>query len=199
MSPFEFFFSLYGLILGLAVTEVVTGFARVLKASERVRLGYATPMLGVLMLVDLASFWVNAWEHMRDVEVGLPLLLMGLVIAGVYFLAASLVFPDELEAWPSLDAFYDSHKGWVIGGVITANMIADFGITALMTTPHDYFSRVITVGHLGVAAVFLALVIGVALIRDRRINAVLMAGVFALYAHPWTWVGVSSFNDPSGR
>lgn len=189
MSPFEFFFSLYGLILGLSVTEVITGFARVMRRRERIRLGYVTPMLGGMMLIDLASFWVNAWDHMRDIEVGLPLLLLGLVIAGVYFLAASLVFPDDLEAWPSLDDFYDRHKGWVIGGVMTANLIADFGITALMLTPHDYFTRVITVSHLGVAAAFTALVLGIALIRNHRVNAVLMVLVYGMYAHPWAWFG----------
>ena len=189
MSAFEFFFSLYGLILGLSVTEVVTGFARMLKARERIRLGFVTPMLGALLLIDLASFWVNAWANMGAYEVGLPLLLVGLIVAGIYFLAASLVFPDDLASWPSLDAFYDRHKRRVVGGVVAANLINDFGVSALTSTARGYVTQVITWSHLGMAAAFIVLMSGVALVRDHRINAVLLALLYAMYAHPWTWIG----------
>ena len=37
MSAFEFFFSFYGLLLGLSVAELVGGFARVLHERERIR------------------------------------------------------------------------------------------------------------------------------------------------------------------
>ena len=47
MSAFEFFFGFYGLILGLSVVEVVTGFSKVLKQRRRIRIGYLTPMLAL--------------------------------------------------------------------------------------------------------------------------------------------------------
>ncbi len=57
MSAFEFFFSFYGLILGLAVVEVLTGFSRAMRARTRIRLGIVTPLLALFILLDLISFW----------------------------------------------------------------------------------------------------------------------------------------------
>ena len=43
MSAFEFFFSFYGLLLGLSVAAVVGGFANVLHERHRIRFGWLTP------------------------------------------------------------------------------------------------------------------------------------------------------------
>ena len=45
MSAFEFFFSFYGLILGLSVAELLGGFARTLNRNPRPRFGLLTPLL----------------------------------------------------------------------------------------------------------------------------------------------------------
>jgi hypothetical protein len=178
---FEFFFTLYGLILGLAVTEVLGGFARVAKQRHRVRLGYITPMLGLLTLVDLTSFWRGAWERLRGAEVTLPLLLTGLAIAGVYFLAASLIIPDDFEDWPSLDAFFNKHKGWVMGGVLTANLLNEFVITALISTPVDYAVRMLSLRHIVISAIYIGLVCGVAFFRNHKVNAGFLVAMLAMY------------------
>lgn len=54
---------------------------------------------------------------MQTVQPSYLLLVVGLMIAGIYYLAARLGLPDDLDAWPSMDEFYDRHKRWVIGGI----------------------------------------------------------------------------------
>lgn len=65
MEPFELVFATLGLLLGLTITEVLGGFARVLKLkrSERamVRVGWLTPLLGLFVILDLTTFWSLAW------------------------------------------------------------------------------------------------------------------------------------------
>lgn len=63
MSPFEFFFSFYGLLLGFSVAELVGGFARVLHERQIVRFGWPTP-------VDLPARAVQ----LRAADLGLRLL-----------------------------------------------------------------------------------------------------------------------------
>lgn len=46
MSGFEFIFSLFGLLLGLALAEGLGGLSRALKTSHRVRIGWPTALLG---------------------------------------------------------------------------------------------------------------------------------------------------------
>jgi hypothetical protein len=181
MSAFEFFFSFFGLILGLSVAEVMTGFARVLKRRSRIRMGYVTPLLAGLLLLDLASFWTNTWEGMQQIHISLHLLIVGVVVAGTYFLAASLVFPDDLDEWPSLDAFYDAHKRWVVGGVWLANMVSGIAFTAFVTTPAEFWPNMISTDSLITVATFSAIMGGAAFIRDHRINAALFVAGMATY------------------
>ena len=181
MSAFEFFFSFFGLILGLSVAEVMTGFARVLKRRKRIEVGYVTPLLAGLLLLDLASFWSNTWGMLQDIQISLQLLVVGVLVAGIYFLAASLVFPDDMDEWPSLNAFYDTHKRWVVGGVWAANMLSGVGFAAFVTTPAQFWASMISGPSLITITSFSLVMGGVAYFRDHRINAALLLVGLGLY------------------
>lgn len=181
MSAFEFFFGFYGLILGLSVVEVITGGARILKRRRRIRVGYLTPMLALMVLLDLSGFWSTSWVRYQTIEVTPPLLVVGLAIAGAYYLAASLVFPDDLDAWPSLDDFYDTHKGWVIGGIWSAKT-ASHTVLLLVTGKTDILVRFWSAPPLLALVIPLfALMLAVCLVRNHRANGVMLALILGLY------------------
>ncbi len=120
MSEFEFTMSLFGLILGLALAEGLGGLARALKASHRVRIGWPTALLGLFVSCDVVTFWMYGWA-MRDLlPLSWPVLFGGFLITAVYFIAASLVFPDDPEAWEDLNAHFDKQYRKVIGGILLA-------------------------------------------------------------------------------
>ncbi|WP_333592239.1 hypothetical protein [Brevundimonas sp.] len=127
MSAFEFFFSFYGLLLGLSVAELVGGFARVLHERQRVRFGWLTPLLAVFVAVDLATFWNQAWRFFRDAPFNPALLLVGLVIASTFYIAASVTFPrvsaEGVETRIDLDEHFWSHRRVVFGCVLAANAL----------------------------------------------------------------------------
>ena len=182
MSPFEFFFSFYGLILGLSVAVVITGFTNVLKQRKRVRIGWLTPLLASFVLIDIASFWIGAWGTMQEVPIQHFLLVLGLIAAGSYFVSASMVVPDDFEAWPDFDAYFDSHKHWVMGGVFTSNMIA-FEIMPWVTgaTAQDMIARYFSLIGL-VNLLFLGLCLVVAVSRNRRVNLAMLILLLIYYA-----------------
>ena len=74
MSAFELFFSLFGLILGLAVAVVIGGLSDLLRERRRIPIGHLTPMLALFVLFDLSSLWVNTYDGMSDIwdRLGLP-------------------------------------------------------------------------------------------------------------------------------
>lgn len=125
MSAFEFFFSFYGLLLGLSVAELVGGFARVLHERQRVRFGWLTPLLALFVAVDLVTFWNQAWVFFRDAPFNPALLLVGLIIAATFYIAASITFPrvtaEGVETAIDLDAHFWAHRGVVFGCVFAAN------------------------------------------------------------------------------
>lgn len=127
MSAFEFFFSFYGLLLGLSVAELVGGFSRVLHERQRIRFGWLTPLLAVFVAIDIATFWNQAWVIFRGAPFNFALLVLGLVVAGTFYVAASVTFPrvtaEGVETRVDLDDHFWAHRRIVFACVLAANLI----------------------------------------------------------------------------
>ena len=123
MNAFEFFFSFYGLLLGLSVAELIGGFARAVQERSAVRFGWLTPMLAAFITLDVATFWNQAWVIFRHAPYSYALLIVGLFIASIFYIAATLVFPRDFKAWTSLDEHFWAHRRWVLLCALSANLI----------------------------------------------------------------------------
>lgn len=137
MSPSELVFVVFGLLLGLALSEVLAGFSRALKVARGprpVRIGWLVPLLGLVVMLDLSTFWLLAWNMRDQVDANYPTLVGVLVVVGGYYLAATLIFPDTIEEWPDLDAWYLRQRRLVLGGLLGANVASWIGEIALTLT-----------------------------------------------------------------
>ena len=127
MSAFEFFFSFYGLLLGLSVAELVGGFARVLHERERIRFGWLTPALALFVAIDIATFWNQAWVIFRGAPFNTFLLIVSLSIAATFYVAASVTFPrvsaEGAHERIDMDAHFWAHRKLVFGCILAANLI----------------------------------------------------------------------------
>lgn len=135
MSNFEFVFSLFGLLMGLALAEVIGGFGSALEMRHRIRVGWLAPLLALLITFDLTSFWMVAWQVRESIPVNFISLMVGLLIFGIYYLIAQLAFPDDMDLWPDLDAYYWRHKRLLLGGIYTCNLVALAGQQAIGLNP----------------------------------------------------------------
>lgn len=188
MSPFELVFAVYGLLLGLAISEVLGGFSRALKlkrGTAAVRIGWLTPLLGMLVMLDLSSFWLLAWDARDQIDATYLTLIGVLAMVGVYYLAATLIFPDEPEEWPDFDLWYDKQKRLVVGGLLLANIASWFGVAVLearhpapaaaaVTIPSDpLLDTIYMVSGVAILALFAALLF----VRGRRWNLALLVAL----------------------
>ncbi len=186
MSAFDLVFALFGLLLGMAIAEVLGGFSRALKLKRKarpVRIGWLTPLLGIFVMLDLTSFWLMAWEARNQVGADFLTMLSVLVIVGIYFLAATLIFPEEPEEWPDFDDWYDMQKRMVVGGLLTANVLSWIGqivLEEMHPTPEEpvNVTALIVVGlaALGLLSALFALL----RVRGRRKNLVLLVSAIVL-------------------
>lgn len=182
MSGFEFIFSLFGLILGLALAEGLGGLARALKASHRVRIGWPTALLGLFVSCDVVTFWMYGWAVRDLLPLSWPVLFGGFVVTALYFVAASLVFPDDPEGWDDLNAHFDKHRRQVIGGVFLCN-VALLGTVAWldgMPAPTSLRTFVIAYSFFPVALLAIAA-------RDRRVVLGCLIWLIALYPLSAVW------------
>jgi len=182
MTDFELFFSLFGLILGLAIASVAAGASDVLRERKRIKVGVLTPILVAFLLCDLTSFWISSWTSLRDVRVGFPSMLWALAMAVTYFFSATAALPKRAEEWPSLDDYYFSHYRWVLGGVLLANV----GLMTLAAAISDQGFASLLAASAWSSYVFCTVLTAMLMIRKRIVHyagyAVLFAGYVMIIA-----------------
>ena len=183
MSAFDLVFAVFGLLLGLAIAEVLGGFARALKlkrTAKPVRIGWLTPLLGLFVLLDLTSFWGSAYIMRDQMDASYLTLVVVLAIVGVYHLAASLIFPDEPEQWPDFDDWYDRQKRMVIGGLLLANVAVTIGqgvleeVRPVAEAPAGPLAPYAAPILLGGLVGLLTLLVALLRVRDRRANMAML-------------------------
>lgn len=139
MSEFEVVSRLFALLLGLAIAEVLKGFARVarihLKAEDvrpgAVRVGWLVPLLGTIMVLDQMTFWIN-FQHFGPLLPGTyPSLVSMMVLIGGYFALSTMVFPAEPKQWPDYDDYYMVVRRAVLGGILAVNLLTICAVVAL--------------------------------------------------------------------
>ncbi len=122
MDPFEYLFTLIGLVLGLSLVEILGGLAKTLKARSEIKLGWLTPMLGIFMIMEVTTYWGVIWAIREILPHMWATLGGGILLTSCYYLAASLVFPDRPEEHPDLDDYYWRHKKQVLGIVLICTL-----------------------------------------------------------------------------
>ena len=181
MSGFEFAFTLFGLLLGLALTEGLSGLARAIKARHRVRIGWATTLLGLFVACEVVSFWMYGWSLQDLLKISWPLMFGGFIVTGVYYVCASLVFPDEVDA--DYDAHFDRTRPLVLGGILACN-IALMALTLwLIDLPDPLSVRALIVSW----SFFPAALLG-ALSRSRKIAVACLLWLTATYPLSALWI-----------
>jgi hypothetical protein len=180
MTVFEFVFALYSLLFGLALAEVFGGFGNTLQERHKLKIGWLTPLLGLFVIIDLTTFWEIAWQ-LKDVIEQLPrlpvlILIPSVLVAGIYYLAARLVFPRNFVEWPDFDIYYFKHKQWVFGGILFCNIVA----VIVLTAEGKPFIRL----PLGFAndLTYFALLVALLAVRNKRVNIVLLLLLLSRYA-----------------
>ena len=123
MSDFEYFFTFFGLLLGLTVAEVAVKLADAIDAQKRRPMGVLTPLLAAVVLLDISSFWLFTWSARDVITINWPLIFVALVLALLYFLSAALVFPRSEGEWKNLDEYFWTRRRYVLSGVMSANVI----------------------------------------------------------------------------
>ena len=174
MTVFEYVFSLYSLLFGLALAQVFGGFGNSLQERHKIKVGWLTPLLGLFVIVDLTSFWEIGWE-LRGMS-GRPYflyLLAGVLLAGIYYLAARLVFPRNFVEWPDFDDYYFRHKHWVIGGILLCNLVA---AVVLLATGSRFVHLPIGFAN---DLVYFAVLIALLMVRNKRANIGLLLVMLA--------------------
>lgn len=185
MSQFEFIFTLYSLLLGLSLVELISGLGRTLKARLQVddigaaalRIGWLTPLLGLFVMLDLLSFWGAAWVVREMIVVTGPTLMAIMLFASSYYLAAHLVFPDVIPPDGDLDQHYFRVRRVVIG-VLFVLLCVQLGFYLSQT---ELAPRLASPLSWGLTAVLIALMAAACFVKSKTANVAVLAALICRY------------------
>lgn len=179
MTAFDFFFSLYGLVLGLSVATIATGVAAVFEFRRTITIGVLTPLLAIFVMLDIASFWETAWTSLRKAPFSYGLLVVGMGISFIYFIAASLVFPRTIENASSLNEHFWRNRQPVLLLTSLANLIMLTVVMAFASGNPD--GTKLQINYAMTGALYALLIVPAAFIRRPWVVATLIGLHVALY------------------
>jgi hypothetical protein len=123
VDSFTYFISFYSLILGLGLTELLGGFAHMVRAKALKKLEPQTALLALFILVDICSTWIDSWLALKHVSVDFAGLWAPVLLAICFYLAASVVFPHDEADHERLADYYRERKRFVVGLLLAGEML----------------------------------------------------------------------------
>ena len=124
-----------GIILGLSVSRLLTGVARIIQHPQRKNI-YAVHLGWVLfMLLTVVHFWWFEFYLHALVQWKFEAYLFVILFASIHFLACALLFPDSMEGYSGYEDYFMSRRAWFFG-VLIAIFLLDFADTAMKGAEH---------------------------------------------------------------
>jgi hypothetical protein len=126
-----------GLVTGLAITRCLAGFAGIIQHPAR-RKNYLVHLLWAASVLLMAiHFW---WWEFNLVRISWTFELYLFVIgyAGLFYLMATLLFPDQMDDYDGFKDFFLSRRRWFFA-ILAVSYLADVADTLIKG--HDYAAR----------------------------------------------------------
>jgi hypothetical protein len=168
MANFDYAFTLVGLILGLSVTEVLSGLVRTVRKHRFRTIEWLTPLLGLVVICDLTTYWGLIADYRQSMPGLFRALAGGVLITSLYYVAASMVFPDGNT---DLNEHYFKYKRGILALVVVCNLLV-FASQIARWRPEEY----------AVNGAWIALMAIAIQVRGVRANYVALGALLIMYA-----------------
>src|SRR5436305_3350543 len=138
MGAFDYLFSFYGLLLGIAVANVAIGFADMWRDCGKIAVGYCPPLLGVVVMLGGMNVWLTMWHLRGAATVDAWQMLAATGVAMPYVFISRAMFPGaEPETERSLEEHYLRHRTLILL-VLTAPPVASIVSKVLLDRMWDH-------------------------------------------------------------
>jgi hypothetical protein len=132
VGAFDYLFTFYGLLLGIAVANVAIGFADMWRDCDRLPVGVCPPLLGCIVMLGGMNVWLTMWHIRQDVGIDALQMLAATAVALPYVFVSRAMFPGaEREEEQSLEAHYLKHRKLILA-VLVVPAIASLASKVLL-------------------------------------------------------------------
>src|SRR6187399_2367830 len=136
-TPAEFYLHirvLISLVLGLGLTRLLTGLSRFIQHPERLKV-YPVHLVWVAtVILTIMNFWW--WEFaLIRLDWNFALFAFVLFYAFLFFLLASLLFPEDMSDYAGFEDYFFSRRRWFFG-LLALTLVVDFIDTVVKGADH---------------------------------------------------------------
>lgn len=189
MDQFEFFFTFYSLLLGLAAVEVLGGFAGFVRARALRRIEIRTVLLALLIFIQICATWIDAWQALRGVTIDLAGLWAPILCATCYYLAATVVFPSDPHALEHLGDYFDERRRFVMAMLIAADLLATWILQSIFIVGFNERPAVFWLWYVPYNLASKSTMIALLFARGRRTQIALLVASNLLFVIPYWFSG----------
>lgn len=179
MTPFEIFFGLSSVILGLALAEIASSITKLLRAGRNVRWAPEPILQTVLITLIVVYVWADQWwsHTSASFTVGQAVFQVAKLMA-LYVAAASVLGEPEATTVVDLKEHYYSSRRVTYGALVTGLLL--FISYRWMFFPPNVS---ITFGYVLDALWLPTLYVVAAIVRWRLYHIVLLVGLVIRFAY----------------
>jgi hypothetical protein len=185
VDSFSYFIAFYSLILGLGLTELLGGFAHMVRARALRKLEPQTALLALFILVDICSTWIDSWVSLTHVTVDLAGLWAPVLIAICFYLAAATVFPHDDADHERLADYYRERKAFVVGLLLAIEMLIHVTYLPIFEERIAHRPEVFWLWTVPYNLAIEATMVALIFLRSRRANIVLLVLLLLLIMVPY--------------
>src|SRR5262245_11789257 len=165
---FEYVMVLASIIIGLAITQLLQGIARLVQHPKRAPLYWVHLCWVIYMFLNTVLWWWWEFRFQEIQEWTLQLYLFVLGYAFLIYLVCALLFPADLEGYDGYKSYFYSRRAWFFG-LQAVGLSVDLADTLLKGS--TYFTSfglqypISTISQIGLS-------IAAAITRNERFHAV---------------------------
>jgi hypothetical protein len=185
VDSFSYFIAFYSLILGLGLTELLGGFAHMVRAKALKKLEPQTALLALFILVDICSTWVDGWLTLKHVTVDFAGLWAPVLLAICLYLAAAVVFPHDDSDHERLAEYYRERKRFIVGLLFAVELLIHVTYFGVFQDRLAHQPAVFWLWMIPYDAAIEGSMIALMLVRSRRANIALLIALILLLSIPY--------------
>ncbi|KRA83117.1 hypothetical protein [Altererythrobacter sp. Root672] len=171
---------LISLVLGLGLTRLLTGISKLIQHPDRQKI-YPTHLIWVAILIlTIMNFW---WWEFALIRLNWNFALFAFVLlyAFLFFLLASLLFPEDMTDYSGFEDYFLSRRRWFFG-LLGLTLVADFIDTAVKGGP---YLEALGIEYMVRIPVAIILCVTAAVIENRRFQ---LAFALLYLAYTISWI-----------
>lgn len=182
MDRFSFFFAFYGLLLGLAVAELLSGLARLVRARALRKLEPRTTLAALFTFLAICATWIDAFGRFENVSLDFAGLWGPILTGTAYFLAATVIFPTDEEEFNRLGDYFAQRQRFIAAMLLLAETCVNISFLDYYADSFRNHPAVFWLVLVPINGAINAIFIGLLVTKDRLTTTILLAAQVALFA-----------------